>query len=415
VNDDVDLGVVEERVLVQVRRADREPAVVDDPDLRVHVHDAPAPSTLVERAREEPRHTAAVLVGVHEHADLAARVVAAVVRPCGEEHDDAEVVGGRVAQLVGEHGDDLARPEELALEIHKPLRAAQGPEVALEDRELAAAQRGIDALRHGAHELHVHAAGRLAALHSDVGAGHRVPAQADVLGDVGDDRPLQPDARVVPPDPAAGVVTPPIEPVAGEGREIEPPDVCDAVVDENELLMVAVHRPFLRVERDLDPRPVHEPVAHRAHLAAVGVEERKRRARPRDDAHGDALRRLSEQPGERRAAVAEPQSRREVPAREMDVGARGLHVGSDARERRRPVHEQLDRVAGASRERRRLGPAQGGRVEHALVTDPREAPPVVGAHRSLDAVADRVVDAVEGVQTPSARPSAAARARRGRR
>ena len=38
--DDVHLGVVEERVLVEVRGADGEPAVVDDADLRMHVHRA---------------------------------------------------------------------------------------------------------------------------------------------------------------------------------------------------------------------------------------------------------------------------------------------------------------------------------------------------------------------------------------
>src|SRR2546423_14298382 len=79
-NDAVALRVVEERVLVQVCRPDRQPAVVDDADLRVYVHDAPAPSWLVERAREEARHAATFLVRVHEHADLAACVVPAVVR-----------------------------------------------------------------------------------------------------------------------------------------------------------------------------------------------------------------------------------------------------------------------------------------------------------------------------------------------
>ena len=39
--DEVDLAVVEERVLVQVRRADRQPAVVDDPDLGVDVDRLP--------------------------------------------------------------------------------------------------------------------------------------------------------------------------------------------------------------------------------------------------------------------------------------------------------------------------------------------------------------------------------------
>ena len=52
--DEVDLAVVEERVLVQVRRADRQPAVVNDPDLRVDVDRLPDGAVSgVERAGEK--------------------------------------------------------------------------------------------------------------------------------------------------------------------------------------------------------------------------------------------------------------------------------------------------------------------------------------------------------------------------
>ena len=111
--------VVEERVLVQVRRADREPAVVDDADLRVDVDRLAAPSpACVERAREE---AAGAVVGLDQHAELAARVVGAVVRLRGQHDDEAELVVGGLRSLSREDLDDLGRPEELVLEVDEPL------------------------------------------------------------------------------------------------------------------------------------------------------------------------------------------------------------------------------------------------------------------------------------------------------
>jgi len=75
--DEVDLGVVEERVLVQVRGADRQPLVVDDADLRVHVDGATVRAVLVERRGVQ---AAGAAVRLEEDAELAARVVGAVVR-----------------------------------------------------------------------------------------------------------------------------------------------------------------------------------------------------------------------------------------------------------------------------------------------------------------------------------------------
>ena len=81
--DDVHLRVVEERVRVQVRRADGEPAVVDDPDLRVDVHRvAEVPRPRVDRAGEEARR---LVRGMDERRDLAARDVGAVVRARGQQ------------------------------------------------------------------------------------------------------------------------------------------------------------------------------------------------------------------------------------------------------------------------------------------------------------------------------------------
>src|ERR1700741_4094545 len=153
-HDDVHLGVVEEGVLVEVRRPDREPAVVDDADLRMHVYRASAAPALIERAGEEARGVVpALVVGVDEDADLAAGVVAPVVRARGEDDDDAEVVMRWTAQILREDGDELARPEELALEVDEPLGGAHGSQVALEDRELTRGHAGIDPLGHGADEL----------------------------------------------------------------------------------------------------------------------------------------------------------------------------------------------------------------------------------------------------------------------
>jgi len=148
--DDVHLGVVEERVLVQIRRTDGQPAVVDDPDLRVHVHPPARLAPLAQRAGEE---SACAVVGRGEDAELAARVVGAVVRARRQHDDEAERVGRRPAQLVGEDRDDLRRPQELALEVDEPLRAAQGAGVGLEDAEVAARKGVVDALRDGPEEL----------------------------------------------------------------------------------------------------------------------------------------------------------------------------------------------------------------------------------------------------------------------
>src|SRR5690348_9606545 len=78
VADDVHLGVVEERVFVEIGRAKGEPVVVDDGDLCVNVDGVVEMTTCacVEGAGEKP---AVVAVGFDEVAEDAAGVVGTTV------------------------------------------------------------------------------------------------------------------------------------------------------------------------------------------------------------------------------------------------------------------------------------------------------------------------------------------------
>jgi hypothetical protein len=55
-----------------------------------------------------------------------------------------------------------------------------------------------------------------------------------------------------------------VEAVACQRGEVETADIGDAVVDDNELLVVAVHRALARVELHVDARAPRELVAPRA-------------------------------------------------------------------------------------------------------------------------------------------------------
>jgi hypothetical protein len=97
--DEVHFGVVEQRVVVQVGRTDREPVVVDDADLGVHVHRrrGDAGAACVDRAGQK---VAAVAVGFGQHAELTLGVVFAAVGSRGQQRDQAKVGRRGVQQLV---------------------------------------------------------------------------------------------------------------------------------------------------------------------------------------------------------------------------------------------------------------------------------------------------------------------------
>src|SRR5947207_2810475 len=250
--DEVHLGVVEERVLVEVGGADRQPAVVDDPDLRVDVDRLPRGAVSgVQGAGEE---SAGAGVGHFEPANLAAAVLVAAVGMRRKNRDDAEVVSRGPAQLLGQDLDELRRPEELALQVDEPLGRPERANVTLEDAEAASASALVDVLRDGRDELElVLACRRLGGRRGELPSRHLAPAESEVLGDVGDHPPADESGGVVPAERRPPIVRARVVAVAAVARQVDAAHARDAVVHDDELLVVAVHRPLLRVERNLDP------------------------------------------------------------------------------------------------------------------------------------------------------------------
>ena len=229
-----------------------------------------------------------------------------------------------------------------------------------------------------------------------------------MLSHVGDRRPLDARAGVVPADVRARRVVVPVEAVARLGGEVDPADERDAVVDDDRLLVVAMHRPLLRVERALDLRLAHEAIAHLPHVLARGTEERQRCACPHQHANVDALRQLGEQVAEhdRLALPLEREVGREVPARQVDVRLRGAQRLRDRRQRLRAVDEDLDRVPGARR-RAFIRPATGRWLQRLRPTDPREASPVMAADLLRDLFAEPALHGEERLADRSQRVDAA--------
>ena len=186
-----------------------------------------------------------------------------------------------------------------------------------------------------------------------------------------------------------------VEPVPPKRREVDSADVGDAIVDQHDLLVMAVQRPLPRVELHLDACPTRQLVAHLAHLAAVGMKERQWRSRPREHAHVDAHGSVGKQLAERRAAVAHSERRREEPSRDMHVRLRRSDVVDHAGQYLGAVDEELDLRARSRSKRAGLRPAARRRIERARVAAPAQPAPVMREDRVLDRGADRCIEAIE--------------------
>ena len=217
----------------------------------------------------------------------------------------------------------------------------------------------------------------------------------------------------MPAEGAARGVVAVIEAVAPERRQIDAADPRDAVVDDDRLLVVAVHRPLACVERRPDARSAGERVAQLPNVAARGLEQRQRRTSPREHADVDALSEVPQQLAQRRAVRAQPEGRREVPAGDQHGRLRALEIVRDPRQRLGPVDDHLELIA-LPRLRLAVGPEPGiWTIERMLPPETPQAAPVVAGYRALDAVAERNVEPFERVRhrTPSVSTHRAARVR----
>ena len=180
-----------------------------------------------------------------------------------------------------------------------------------------------------------------------------LPAQREVGGDVAHDRPAQLGGGVVPADPvglvrvAAGVVA-----VAGQRGQVDAADERDLVVDDHELLVVAVHHAAVRVELALDLRALHERVALGLDEAAAGLEDRDGRTRPHEHPDGDPLGGVGQQvPDRARVARAGVEVGLEMPGADVDVALGGADRLGHRGQGVLAVDQHLERVALARRGR----------------------------------------------------------------
>ena len=139
--------------------------------------------------------------------------------------------------------------------------------------------------------------------------------------------------------------------VAGERGEVDAADERDLVVDDHELLVVALHHPAVRVELALDLRPLHQRVALGLDEPTTGLEDGHGRARPHEHADRDPLGGLAQQVADRRRL---PRARVEVG---LEVPRADVHVALGAadrlghrRQRVLAVDQHLERVALARRD-----------------------------------------------------------------
>jgi len=186
--------------------------------------------------------------------------------------------------------------------------------------------------------------------------------------------------------------------VAVEARQVDAADARDAVVDDDELLVVAVERPLLGVERDADADAA-EALRDSTNFRARGLEERQRRSRPEQHTHLDPPLKLREQV-EQDATISiahERELSRDVPACDVDVRLGARELICEPRQKARAVDQDLDVVA-AARRRVAVGPEARRGLECSLPARPHGPAPVLRPHERFDPIADGRVGVREQIR-----------------
>ena len=170
------------------------------------------------------------------------------------------------------------------------------------------------------------------------------------------------------------------------------------VVDDHELLVMAVHRALPRIGGDVHARMASEAAQLGLDVAACRTEDRQGRPGPGEHADVDPLTELAQQLLEResRPFPFEPEVRREEPAGEQDALARLPHGSHHGRQRVGAVDEDLDLVPRL-RSTPAVCPERWPDVEGALPADASQPPAVVRHHRVLEALADDAVQAIRKI------------------
>ncbi len=189
-----------------------------------------------------------------------------------------------------------------------------------------------------------------------------------------------------------------VKPVAAKRGEVDPADERDLAVDDDQLLVMAVHRTLMSVECALDARATHQLLANLANGCSRRLEDRQRGARPEENPDVDGRSAIAEQIAQapRLLVTREAELRSDVPAGDVDMRAGARDRFGDAGQGVRAVDQHLQLTA---RPRRRVAGCPersvGWRAQLVEATGATKAPAVMGADRRLEAFAYAGVDAVD--------------------
>jgi hypothetical protein len=185
-----------------------------------------------------------------------------------------------------------------------------------------------------------------------------------------------------------------VKAIATERGQIYPADERDLAVDDDELLVVTMHRALVKIERALHACAAYELLAHAAHGRARWREDRQWRPSPQQHPYFDALGQLTKQIAQagRSLFARQPEIGRDVPSGDMHMRASARERLGDARQRHPPVNQDVERtVCSRGRVASRPQSSVGRGIE---LIDPANAPKtaaMMGTDRGLDAFAHQAV------------------------
>ena len=140
---------------------------------------------------------------------------------------------------------------------------------------------------------------------------------------VGHGRPTHPAAGVVPTETAMHRVIAAVKTIAAQGGQVDTAHEGDLAVHDDELLVMAMHRALVEIQRAPDARAPEQLLAHAAHRRASGRKDRHRRSAPQQHPDLDSLGQIAEQIAQSRCSMVagEPEVGCDVPSGDMYVRA----------------------------------------------------------------------------------------------
>ena len=152
--------------------------------------------------------------------------------------------------------------------------------------------------------------------------------------------------------------------IAVEAGQVNATDERDPAIDNDRLLVVAVHRPLVRIQGTLDSSPGHEVSPNLAQITSPGPEHGDRRTRPDQHPNRDAGGDFGQQLLQDGWALTPSHGElgREMPTGEVHRGSRSCDGKCHRLQRVRAVDHDIEGIAVARR-RIATGPDARARID----------------------------------------------------